>query len=70
MQKKQTSIYKFLTEVLDNEWRVVHVSLDEMRKNVDDHNKRFGAVGWLWLEVRPHPQGCEARKAIRDGREG
>jgi hypothetical protein len=69
-QNRETSTYKFLTEVLDNDWRVVYTSLDTMRKEVNAHNHRFGAAGWLWVEIRSHSKGCEARKARRDGSEG
>jgi len=59
----KTSTHKFLTEVLDNDWRVVQTSPLDMRKDVEAHNRRFGAVGWLWVEIRPHPKGCEVKKA-------
>ena len=62
---KQTSMHKFLTAVLDNDWRLVHISPDEMRQNVDTHNRRFGTVGWLWVEIQPHPKGCKVKKASR-----
>jgi len=70
MPKKRTSVHKFITEVLDGDWRVVYTPPDEMRKSVEAHNKRFGAAGWLWVEIRSHSKGCEARKASRDGRKG
>ena len=65
----QTTIYRFLTEVLDSNWRVVHASPVEMRSYVKQHNKRF-KIANLVVDIRLYPQGCEIRRSSRDGREG
>ena len=67
--KNQTSIYRFLTEVLDSNWRVVHASPVEMRSYVQQHNERF-KVANLVVDIRLHPHGCEISRSSRDGREG